>query len=238
MFERPLHQPGVQGIEIEWCGATKLQVGLHMELVIGLGPPPACIEWEYVRINLQLLGHERDYLVWSRLEVVRHKAQIAEDTQLEGIAEAILRVSLASDFPGILRRQQEENIEIVLWNSVRKTLPAFPLGIGEKVDRHTIPSQKKDRHRRPDSAIKGGIYIGYITTKKANLTFSWHGDGNDCVSAGLHGGTRPQPPTASHPRLCPEASGESGYVRGNATLLATFHPESGTTPDNRGFAPG
>jgi hypothetical protein len=33
-----------------------------------------------------LLGHERDNLVGGRLEVVRHKAEIPEDTQLEGIA--------------------------------------------------------------------------------------------------------------------------------------------------------
>jgi hypothetical protein len=77
------------------------------------------------------------------LEVVRHKAEIAEDTQLEGIAQAILGVSLAADFLGILRRQQEENREIVLWNGVRKTLPACPLGRGEKVDRHTVPFAKK-----------------------------------------------------------------------------------------------
>jgi hypothetical protein len=105
-------------------------------------------------------------------EVVRHKAERAEDTQLEGIAQAILGVSLAPDFPGILRRQQEENIEIVLWNGVRKTLPAFPLGIGEKVDRYTVPSQKNDRHRRPDSAIKDMISIVDINTKKVSLTFS------------------------------------------------------------------
>jgi hypothetical protein len=104
MFERPLDQPGVQGREIERCGSTKLQVGLHMELMIRLGSPPARIQGKHAWINFQLLGHERDYLVWGRLAVVRHKAEIAEDTELEGIAQTILGVSLAPDFPGILSR--------------------------------------------------------------------------------------------------------------------------------------
>jgi hypothetical protein len=39
------------------------------------------------------------------LEVVRDKAEIPEDTQLKGIAQAILGVSLASDFPDIILRQ-------------------------------------------------------------------------------------------------------------------------------------
>src|SRR5713101_2969774 len=90
MFERTLDQPGVQSIEIERCCSTKLQVGLHMELMIRLGSPPTRIQGEHTRINLQLLGHERDNLVWGRLEVVRHKSEIPEDTQLEGIAQAIL----------------------------------------------------------------------------------------------------------------------------------------------------
>jgi hypothetical protein len=75
-----------------------------MDLMIRLGPPPAGIQGEHTRINLQLLGHERDHLVGNRLEVVRDKAEIPEDTQLKGIAQAILGVSLTPDFPFILVR--------------------------------------------------------------------------------------------------------------------------------------
>jgi hypothetical protein len=52
-------------------------------------------------------------------------------------------VSLAPDFPFIVLRQLEVDEEIVLWNGIGKALPAFPLGLREKVDRHTIPLSKK-----------------------------------------------------------------------------------------------
>ena len=104
MFERTLDQPGLQSIEIEGGCSTKLQLGLHMDLMIRLSPPPAGIQGEHTWINLQLLGHERDNLVWNRLEVVRDKAEIPEDTQLKGIAQAMQGVSLTPYFPLILVR--------------------------------------------------------------------------------------------------------------------------------------
>jgi hypothetical protein len=76
MFERTLDEPGLQSIEIERGRSTKLQVSLHLELMIRLSPPPAGLQGEHTRINLKLLGHERDNLVWDRLEVVRDKAEI------------------------------------------------------------------------------------------------------------------------------------------------------------------
>jgi hypothetical protein len=51
-----------------------------------------------------LLGYERDNLVGDRLEVVRDKSEIPEDTQLKGIAQAILGVSLPPGFPLIIVR--------------------------------------------------------------------------------------------------------------------------------------
>jgi len=137
MFERTLDQSGVQRREIERGGSTKLQVGLHLELMIRLGSPPPRIQGKHTWINLQLLGHERDNLVWGRLQVVRHKAEISEDTELEGIAQAILGVPLSLGFLSILIRQQEKDKEIVLGHAVGQALPAFPLGLGEKVNRHT-----------------------------------------------------------------------------------------------------
>jgi hypothetical protein len=80
------------------------QVGLHIALMIRLGPPPARIQGEHTRINLKLRGYERDNLVGDRLEVVRDKSEIPEDTQLKGIAQAILGVSLPPGFPLIIVR--------------------------------------------------------------------------------------------------------------------------------------
>jgi hypothetical protein len=71
------------------------------------------------------------------LEVVRHKVEIPEDTQLEGIAQAILGGPLPLGFPSIIIRQEEKDQEIVLGYGVGQALPAFPLGLGEKVNRHT-----------------------------------------------------------------------------------------------------
>jgi len=71
------------------------------------------------------------------LEVVRHKVEIPEDTQLEGIAQAILGGPLPLGFPSIIIRQEEKDQEIVLGYGVGQTLPAFPLGLREKVNRHT-----------------------------------------------------------------------------------------------------
>jgi hypothetical protein len=44
-----------------------------------------------------LLGHERDNLGWNRLEVVRDKAEIPEDTQLKGIGKSNKKVAV---YPG------------------------------------------------------------------------------------------------------------------------------------------
>ena len=144
MFKRPLDQPGLQGIEIERGGATKLQVGLHLELMIRLGPPPARIQGEHLRINRQLRRHKRDHLGWGRLQVVRDKAEIPEHTQLQGIAQTILGVALMLGFPFIVLRQVEKDDQIVLGHGVGKALPAFPLGLAEKVHRHTALLSRND----------------------------------------------------------------------------------------------
>jgi TRAP-type C4-dicarboxylate transport system permease small subunit len=71
------------------------------------------------------------------LEVVRDKGEIPEDTQLQGIAQAILSVSLPPGFPLIIVRELEKDTEIVVGQRGGKTLPAFPLGLSEQVHRHT-----------------------------------------------------------------------------------------------------
>ena len=136
MFEGALEQPGLQAVEIKGRGTPKPQVSLYVALVIRLRPVPLGVGNQTAWVNRELFGYERDHLMGNGLEGLRHESEIAEAAQLQGITKTIVGRSLAPDLALVILRQQEEGMEVVLWNGARKALPAFLLGVAEKVDRH------------------------------------------------------------------------------------------------------
>ncbi len=135
MFQRPLKEPGVQGIHIERRGPTKSQVGLHIASLDTLGPPVG-VQGKDAWVQSQLLSDEGNDHVGRRLKVCRHKPEIPQCAQLERIPQTVRGLALAVHFACIVLREQKVHRKIVLENGVGKVLPAFPLGLGEKTDGH------------------------------------------------------------------------------------------------------
>src|SRR5574341_1446344 len=79
-----------------------------------------------------------------RPQVRRHKTQIPEGAQLEGIPQTVERLALAVDFACIVLREQGVDSEVVLKNRLGKALPAFPLGCGEKAGRPGVLLSSND----------------------------------------------------------------------------------------------
>jgi hypothetical protein len=92
----------LERIPIKRSKVSKSQVGLDRELVVGLSPSPAGVRGEHARSHSELLRHKRYDLGRGHLKVLRDEPQIAEGTQLESIAQPILRLSLAVDLLAII----------------------------------------------------------------------------------------------------------------------------------------
>ena len=147
MFEGALEQPGLQAVKIEGCGAAKAQVSLHKAFMIRLRSVPSGVGEQAARVDRELLGHERNHLSGKGPKIVRHEAEIAETAQLQCVAKAVVRGSLALDLAPVAIRQQEEGIQVVLRNGAWKALPALQFGVAEKVDGHALVLSRK----RPSS---------------------------------------------------------------------------------------
>src|SRR3954454_4805118 len=99
--------------------------------MIALGPPIVVLgqdTWD----NTELVGDKRDRTLRCRREVRRHKPQIPEGAQLEGISQTVAGFALALDFALIVLREQKLHRKVILRNHSGKALPAVPLGNGEK----------------------------------------------------------------------------------------------------------
>ena len=97
MFKGALEQPGLQAVQIEGCDTAKAQVSQNVALVIRLRSAPSGVGEQTARVDRELLGHEHDHLAGNGPEIVRHESEITETAQLQGVAKAVVRGSLALD---------------------------------------------------------------------------------------------------------------------------------------------
>ena len=87
-------------------------------------------------VDGELVGDKCHGVGGRTAEVIWHKAHEAECTELEGIAEAIVRVSRAGNTVQIPLRQGKERDEILRGNDVREPIAPGTFGLGEELDRH------------------------------------------------------------------------------------------------------
>jgi hypothetical protein len=65
-------------------------------------------------LNMELLGNKRHGFGWGTAEVVRHKAYEAQRTELQGIAETVMRSARARYTGQVAIGQGKENDEILI----------------------------------------------------------------------------------------------------------------------------
>ena len=112
------------------------EMRLDGEEMILPGLRPRAVGGEAVGGDGQLVRDKGHGVGGCTAEVIGHKAHEAECTELEGIAEAIVRVTRAGNTAQIPLGQGKERDEVLRGNHVREPIPPGTFGLGEELDRH------------------------------------------------------------------------------------------------------
>ena len=95
MLQRPIQEPTGEGVEVSRLGPAIAQMsldGLQMVLT-GLGSYP--IVSEHIGLDTELVGNKRHGCGWGTAEVIWDEAHEAQRTELQGIAETVMRSARA-----------------------------------------------------------------------------------------------------------------------------------------------
>src|SRR5262252_3888458 len=102
MLQRPIDQPRLQSIEIQWERSAKSQVGLDKLEMRGAGFDPMSVGLNGLRGYMELSRYIDHRLPRRRAELIRGKAQIAQRAELKGEAETGRVLTLLVDHPMIV----------------------------------------------------------------------------------------------------------------------------------------
>jgi hypothetical protein len=136
VFQGSLEEPRRQGVKVVLIDLAIAEMRLRREEMILPGLRPPAVGGEYVGRDAQLVGDKAHRIRGHTAEIVWHKAHEAERTELEGIAEAIMRLTGVGNTASIPLGQRKERDEILIGNDVRKPIAPGTFGLGEELNRH------------------------------------------------------------------------------------------------------
>src|SRR6267143_1589270 len=93
VFQGPIEEPSRQSVKVVLIDLAIAEMRLRREEMILPGLRPPAVGGEHVGLDGQLVGDKAHRVRGHTAEIVWHKAHEAERTELEGIAEAIMRLT-------------------------------------------------------------------------------------------------------------------------------------------------